>query len=169
MKIADPIALANTVHTMVISHGPRREAIVALLKDVWEIEQSRHPLLAWNALKNPIVRIAIAQALAFLQPSNDNKREYYAYVKGNLKNPDHVARGDAARALGILGSDEDILELEKLVRTDVSPYVARHAAIGLGFIGTTDARESLVELKRVVHSARLKRAIQEVLEKFEEK
>ena len=120
------------------------QEIVTLLKGVWNLRKNQYPDLAWDVLSDPYIKVALAQTLGQIEKGND---EYGALLREYLSNDDAKTRGAASVALGIIGNDDDINALVKVVRRGPD-YASLHAIYGLTSLGTDKAYMTLEELKK---------------------
>lgn len=133
--------LATTASYLIRARG--NQEIMQFLREVWQGNKNKYPSLAWQEIEKPRVRLMIAQTLAQVERRN---REYYEYIKSNLKADNQLIKALASLALGVAGSDQDISALLELAKSP-SAIVSVHAIQGLGALGTERSREALLQLK----------------------
>lgn len=128
--------------------------IVDFIRTVWRGDDKKYPSLAWQEIKQPRVRIMLAQTLGQIDEHN---QEYYDYIKSSLSADDERVRATAAIALGMVGSDKDIPTLTNLSKSS-SAIISTHAIHGLGILGTEKSKQALAKLKTEMRSDSAKEA-----------
>lgn len=138
--------LANYINAMgryAMGWYEHRMAVVELWRDVWAVRRDKYPGFSWACLQHPFVKVSLAQILAEGDPGNYDT--YHKYIKDNLEDDNGFVRGNAAGALGIIGSNKDIPRLERVILSD-NVKVAGNAVHGLFSINSVEAKETLTRL-----------------------
>ncbi|MGR9091675.1 MAG: HEAT repeat domain-containing protein [Gammaproteobacteria bacterium] len=137
----NPAALGNTIHALYIMRWHR--GVVHLLNDLWALERTKYPELAWDLIAAAPARIALASTLNRIRIVNSEV--YQDYIRAYQHDPHEFNRAQVAVALGYNGDPQDLPYLRAMADGD-NHYVAQSAITGLALFGGNQARDILIEL-----------------------
>jgi hypothetical protein len=113
-------------------------------KAVWEGDANRYPVLDMEYLNQPVIRLAVASALATIDP--DNRNEYKPYIISQLDSENNEVRKYAVMAIGNAGDEKDMEHLKDTVKLHNGEYLSQ-AATSMLLIDETSAVAALEVLR----------------------
>ena len=134
-------SLTNTVHTLYSMKWHR--GIYHLLDDLWYLNQSKAPELAWDKIAEPPVRIAVASTLN--RTRTENTIQYRDYIHRHKYDEHEFHRAQVVIALGFNQDPKDIPYLVEMVNAD-NHYVTQSAITALALMRQERARDAMIEL-----------------------
>lgn len=111
-RSGDLFELRNEIYT--ISRNPQAH-ITGFLKRLWTTKDIDGYNMDKDAIRNPIVKLAIAQALV---ERGEREHQYISYIKGQIKSTDRAVQTLVAEALRDVGDRESLEHLEVLAESD---------------------------------------------------
>ena len=138
----DPAALTNTVHALYSMQWHR--GVIHVLKDMWAMNKTAYPELAWDLIEKPPVRIALASTLNRIFAGGTP--EYKEYIRQHENETHEFNRAQVVVALGFNGDPADVEYLKTMASGD-NVYVTQSALTGLAFMNNPQARDALIKLE----------------------
>jgi hypothetical protein len=139
----DVAGLTNTMH-MLYSMRLHRP-IGRLLNDLWNLNKTNYPELAWEHLQKVPVRIALASTINRIQIFK--AEQYKNFIREHKYDEHEFHRAQVVISLGLNGDPVDVAYIKEMAEGD-NVYVSQSAITALGLMAHPQARNALMELAR---------------------
>lgn len=137
----DAGSLTNTVHGLYAMRWHR--GVLHILQDMWQLDKTRYPELAWDLIGKPPVRLALASTMNRIQTSGT--REFVEYLRQHKNETHEFNIAQVAVGLGFHGDPADVEYLKSLASGN-NHYIVQSSLTALSLMNNPAARDALQDI-----------------------